>query len=46
MAKKCALFDNREIQDGDIYLPITKHVLEKDRNLYSTPSDEHLSVLT
>ena len=47
MAKKCALFDNRVIQSGEISLAITKQVFfKKDKNLYSTPSDEHLSILT
>ena len=47
MAKKCALFDNRVIQSGEISFAITKQVfLKKDKNLYSTPSDEHLSILT
>ena len=44
MAKKCALFDNRVIQGGEISLAITKQVLKKDKNLYSIPSDEHLSI--
>ena len=45
MAKKCALFDNRVIQGEEISLAKTKQVfLKKDKNLYSTPSDEHLSI--
>ena len=47
MAKKCALFDNRVIPSGEISFAITKQVFfKKDKNLYSTPSDEHLSILT
>ena len=47
MAKKCALFDNRVIQSGEISIAITKQFFKKkkDKNLYSTPSDEYFNLM-